>query len=163
MKIHEYQATELFRNAGLPVLEGAVATDVNEALRIAQKIGFPVVLKAQVFGQELSSSPSAHAQSLTALDFVLGHSREIVLAGQKDDPQTQAMLKSLYGRFIPNKVVILRPASDEEAKEIISLVPFIENQRPLSGQTTAYVCKNYHCEFPASDIKKFEELFNNAR
>lgn len=48
MKIHEYQATELLRNAGLPVLEGGVATEVNQALAIAEGIGFPVVLKSQV-------------------------------------------------------------------------------------------------------------------
>lgn len=48
MKIHEYQATELFKQQGLPVLEGAVATQADEALGIAQKIGFPVVLKSQV-------------------------------------------------------------------------------------------------------------------
>src|SRR3989338_552974 len=48
MKIHEYQATELFRKAGLPVVSGQVATDAQEAARIAGEIGYPVVLKAQV-------------------------------------------------------------------------------------------------------------------
>lgn len=48
MKIHEYQATELFQKAGLPVVSGQVATDAQEAARIAEKIGYPVVLKAQV-------------------------------------------------------------------------------------------------------------------
>ncbi len=112
----------------------------------------------RAFGQELSSGPSAYAQSLMALDFAIGPSREIVLAGQKDDPQTQEILKSLYSRFIPNKVVIFRPASDETAKEIISLVPFVENQKALGGQTTAYVCENYNCKFPTNDLDKFEEL-----
>ncbi|MBL8013629.1 MAG: ADP-forming succinate--CoA ligase subunit beta [Candidatus Omnitrophica bacterium] len=48
MKIHEYQAVELFRHAGLPVCDGQVAQDANQALKIAESIGFPVVLKAQV-------------------------------------------------------------------------------------------------------------------
>jgi len=106
----------------------------------------------QSFGGSLS------AQSLIALDFAIGLSKEIVLAGQKDDPQTQGMLKSLYSRFIPNKVVILRPASDEAARDIISLVSFVENQRMIGGKTTAYVCENYNCKFPTNDLKKFEEL-----
>ncbi len=112
----------------------------------------------KAFGQELSSGPSAYAQSLMALDFAIGSSREIVLAGQKDDPQTQEMLKSLYSRFIPNKVVILRPASDEAAKDIISLVPFVENQKALGNRTTAYVCENYNCQFPTNDVYQFKEL-----
>ena len=106
----------------------------------------------QAFGGSLSS------QSLIALDFAIGPSKEIVLAGKKDDPQTDKMIESLYGRFLPNKVTILRPPSEEEAKDIIFLVPFVENQKPIGGQTTAYVCENYNCKFPTNDIKKFEEL-----
>lgn len=114
----------------------------------------------KAFGQELSSGPSAYAQSMSTLDFAIGPSREIVLAGQKDDPQTQEMLRSLYSRFIPNKVAILRPALDEEAKEIVDIIPFVKGQRTLEGKTTAYVCKNFNCEFPTNDIKKFEQLLD---
>lgn len=48
MKIHEYQATELFQKAGVAVVSGHVATDAQEAARIAERIGYPVVLKSQV-------------------------------------------------------------------------------------------------------------------
>jgi succinyl-CoA synthetase beta subunit len=48
MKIHEYQSIELFRKAGIPVAGGEVATDAEQAFAIAQRIGYPVVLKAQV-------------------------------------------------------------------------------------------------------------------
>jgi succinyl-CoA synthetase beta subunit len=48
MKIHEYQAIELFRKAGLPVAGGRVASDLTEAKAIVKATGFPVVLKAQV-------------------------------------------------------------------------------------------------------------------
>ncbi|MCA9405399.1 MAG: ADP-forming succinate--CoA ligase subunit beta [Candidatus Omnitrophica bacterium] len=48
MKIHEYQATELFRAGGLPVVQGRVATEVYEAVMIAEETGYPVVLKSQV-------------------------------------------------------------------------------------------------------------------
>jgi succinyl-CoA synthetase beta subunit len=48
MKIHEYQAAKIFENAGLPVPQGEVAEDVGTAVVIANKIGYPVVLKSQV-------------------------------------------------------------------------------------------------------------------
>lgn len=48
MKIHEYQAAQIFKAAGLPVVEGEVATRPTEAIEIAKKTGYPVVLKAQV-------------------------------------------------------------------------------------------------------------------
>ena len=48
MKIHEYQARNLFAEYGIPVAEGDIAQTPDEALKIAQKTGFPVVLTAQV-------------------------------------------------------------------------------------------------------------------
>jgi succinyl-CoA synthetase beta subunit len=49
MKIHEYQAKELFRRYNVPVPEGRVAFSVEEAKKIAGELGgFPVVVKAQI-------------------------------------------------------------------------------------------------------------------
>jgi succinyl-CoA synthetase beta subunit len=49
MKIHEYQAKELFRGYKVPVPEGKVAFSVDEAKAIAAGLGgFPVVVKAQI-------------------------------------------------------------------------------------------------------------------
>ena len=48
MKIHEYQAKELFQAYGIPAPGGEVATTPEEAVAATERIGLPVVLKAQV-------------------------------------------------------------------------------------------------------------------
>ncbi|MBT3311260.1 MAG: ADP-forming succinate--CoA ligase subunit beta [Desulfobacterales bacterium] len=49
MKIHEYQAKELFRKYNIPVPEGSVAFTPDEAAASAEKLGgYPVVVKAQI-------------------------------------------------------------------------------------------------------------------
>jgi succinyl-CoA synthetase beta subunit len=48
MKIHEYQAKEIFKKYGIPIQPGEVATTPDEAKVIAEKIGKPVMIKAQV-------------------------------------------------------------------------------------------------------------------
>ncbi|MBU0483586.1 MAG: ADP-forming succinate--CoA ligase subunit beta [Proteobacteria bacterium] len=49
MKIHEYQAKELFRNAGVTVPEGFVAQTPDEAVQAAKRLpSYPVVVKAQI-------------------------------------------------------------------------------------------------------------------
>jgi succinyl-CoA synthetase beta subunit len=49
MKIHEYQAKELFRTFGVPVPDGGVAFSVDEAVDVARGLGgYPVVVKAQI-------------------------------------------------------------------------------------------------------------------
>ena len=49
MKIHEYQAKDLFRKAGVPVLESHVARTPEEAAAAFTKLGGPIaVVKAQI-------------------------------------------------------------------------------------------------------------------
>ena len=49
MKIHEYQAKELFNKYSIPVPQGGIAFSTDEALAAAEKLGaYPVVVKAQI-------------------------------------------------------------------------------------------------------------------
>jgi succinyl-CoA synthetase beta subunit len=49
MKIHEYQAKELFRKHHIPVPDGYIAASPDEASALAGRLGkFPVVVKAQI-------------------------------------------------------------------------------------------------------------------
>jgi len=49
VKIHEYQAKEIFAKYGVPVPQGGVATTPAEARQIASQLGGAVVIKAQVY------------------------------------------------------------------------------------------------------------------
>ncbi|PVX51763.1 succinyl-CoA synthetase (ADP-forming) beta subunit [Balneicella halophila] len=48
MNIHEYQAKEILRKFGVAVPNGQVASSVEEAVAAAEKVGLPVVVKAQI-------------------------------------------------------------------------------------------------------------------
>lgn len=48
MKIHEYQAKDLFKEYKIAVPQGFLAQSFEEALAITEKIGYPCVIKAQV-------------------------------------------------------------------------------------------------------------------
>jgi succinyl-CoA synthetase beta subunit len=48
MKLHEYQAKELFADAGIPTPESTLVRTVEAAVTAAEDIGYPVVIKAQV-------------------------------------------------------------------------------------------------------------------
>ena len=49
MKIHEYQAKELFKKYGIPIPEGRAAITPEDAAGIAKTLGgYPVVVKAQI-------------------------------------------------------------------------------------------------------------------
>ena len=48
MKVHEYQAKEILARYGVPVPKGKVAGTADEASAIAEELGVPVVVKAQI-------------------------------------------------------------------------------------------------------------------
>ncbi|MDP3788830.1 MAG: ADP-forming succinate--CoA ligase subunit beta [Candidatus Omnitrophota bacterium] len=49
MKLHEYQAKEILKAQGVPVPQGAVADNSAAGLAIAQSLGFPLAIKAQIY------------------------------------------------------------------------------------------------------------------
>ncbi|MBC7224041.1 MAG: ADP-forming succinate--CoA ligase subunit beta [Anaerolineae bacterium] len=48
MNLHEYQSKQVFARHGIPIPEGEVASTPEEAQRIAERLGGPVAVKAQV-------------------------------------------------------------------------------------------------------------------
>jgi len=48
MRLHEYQAKQVFADAGIPTPASGLAATVDEAVAAAEEIGYPVAIKAQV-------------------------------------------------------------------------------------------------------------------
>jgi uncharacterized protein YyaL (SSP411 family) len=119
--------------------------------------------KAARIGSAFSGSvrklPSAHTQLMVALDFGIGPCYEVVIAGKAQSEDTKVMIKALRTRFLPNKVVLLNPV-ERELPEIATLAEFTNNQRSIDGRATAYVCMNYNCKLPTTDINKMLQLLN---
>jgi len=111
------------------------------------------------FSGSVKQSPSAYTQLMVALDFGIGPCYEVVIAGKARAKDTKAMVKALRTRFLPNKVVILNPG-ERESPEIAKLAEFTKNQSSIDGRATAYVCMNYNCKLPTTDIGKMLQLLN---
>jgi len=111
------------------------------------------------FSGSVKQSPSAHTQLMVALDFGVGPCYEVVIAGKAQAEDTKAMAKALRTRFLPNKVVLLNPG-ERESPEIAKLAEFTKSQLSIDGRATAYVCMNYNCKLPTTDINKMLELLN---
>jgi uncharacterized protein YyaL (SSP411 family) len=124
-------------------------TDLEEK---AAKIG-------SAFSGTVKQSPSAHTQLMVSLDFAIGPCYEVVIAGKAKAEDTKAMVKALRTSFLPNKVVLLN-TDGRELPGIAKLAEFAKNQRSIDGRATAYVCRNYNCKLPTTDIDKMLELLD---
>jgi len=105
------------------------------------------------FAMKVGSYPSGYAMMLSATDFALGPSQEVIISGALKAQDTTFMLKSLREEFLPNKVVLFIPEESGELS-IHSIAPFTAQYKSLKGKATAYVCSNYTCQKPTTDINQ---------
>jgi uncharacterized protein len=115
----------------------------------------------RTFSGQVGQMPSAFTQLLVAVDFGLGPSQEVVIAGDPRAEDTRALLRALRGRFLPNTVVVLRPTGADQPL-ITRLAPFTQYQQSLDSRATAYVCHNYRCEQPTADIAEMLQLLSGT-
>jgi uncharacterized protein YyaL (SSP411 family) len=102
------------------------------------------------FSNDIARGSTGHTQMLIALDYGLGPTVEVVVAGEPGAKDVRRMIRTLHERFIPNKVVALRPGG-KAGKEIALLAPFLSEQEAIDGKATAYVCRNHACSLPTQD------------
>jgi len=142
------------------IYDGAIpsgnAVAMHDFLRLARITGRAEyeekasgIMKA--FSGQVKSFPSGYTQFLCSLDFALGPSYEVVVAGPSGEDETMRMLRALRTRFVPNHVVILRP-SDRDSSQIEGIAEFIRLHEPLDGKATAYVCLDRACRVPTTSI-----------
>ncbi|HVM62187.1 MAG TPA: thioredoxin domain-containing protein [Verrucomicrobiae bacterium] len=111
----------------------------------------------QLFGDHLRKAPSTVPQMACALDFYLSKPKQIVIAGKPGTADAEAMLRAVRERYLPNAIVILADGAESQ-KMLTKLLPFLESIKPIDGKATAYVCVNYACQLPTSDVRKFGEM-----
>jgi uncharacterized protein len=136
--------------AALNLLRLGRITGNSETEELADKVG-------RTFAGSVSQFPSAYTQLLMAIEFGLGPSHEVVIVGDRDAEDTKKMLKELGNSFVPNKVVLFRPAG-EDSPEISKLAEYTKHHVSMDGKATAYVCRNYQCELPTTDPGRMMEL-----
>ena len=105
--------------------------------------------------QLMAQAPGGTGQWLAALDFYLSLPKEIVIVGPRTDSQTQALVDTVFQRYLPNRVVMgaadaVQNLGAAEASFATTL-PLLEQRGLVEGQPTAYVCQHYICQLPVTE------------
>lgn len=106
----------------------------------------------KAFSGAIEKGPRNHPMLMLAVDFAVGPSYEVVIAGKAGADDTRKMLAALRKPFQPNKVVVFRPDGDE-APAIATIAGYAKDLKSLDGAATAYVCKSFSCKAPTTDSK----------
>ena len=133
MKVHEYQAKELFVERGLAVPEGKVATTPEEAEAIAREIGGMVVVKAQVHvggrgkagGVKLAKDAAeakAKAKDILGMD-IKGLTVEKVLVTRAVDIADEYYVGIIMDRATKQPMFIVSAAGGMDIEQVAAETP----------------------------------------
>ena len=133
MNLHEYQARELLKAAGVPMFEGGVASTPAEAEAIAARLGGGVVVKAQVHsggrgkagGVKLAKSPAearAHAEKILGMT-IKGLVVHKVLVVPAADIATEAYVGLIMDRGTQRPVFMVSAAGGVDIEEVAATSP----------------------------------------
>ncbi len=106
--------------------------------------------------------PVGHTYFMMPLGFLLYPSYEIVVAGRLEADDTKRMLRGLREHFLPNAVVLLCSPEDESS-DIFNLAPFAKDLKPIKNRATAYVCSNFACHTPTTDVTEMLRLLDTQK
>lgn len=133
MNIHEYQARELFRQAGIPMPDGGVAATAEEAAAIARRLGGTVVVKAQVHtggrgkagGVKLAQTPEeAGERAAEILQLTIkGLPVHQVLVVPAVDIASEAYVGIIIDRESQRPVLMVSPAGGVDIEEVAATTP----------------------------------------
>ncbi|MBA3609549.1 MAG: thioredoxin domain-containing protein, partial [Chthoniobacterales bacterium] len=136
--------------AALNLLRIGYMLDQNDARQRAEQ-----TIKA--FAKQLEAAPSSMPQMLVALSWSRSKPKQVVIAGKADDAATRAMLREVHRHFVPHEVLIL--ADDGAGQEFFGeRVEFMKSVSMIDNQPTAYVCENFVCQLPTTDLKTVANL-----
>ena len=106
----------------------------------------------------LARMPAGFTGMLCGLDFALGPTAEVVIAGRRGAADTRGLVDIVMGGYRPRKVTLL---NDPDATPGLShLAPFVAEQKPRNGTAAAYVCRNFQCEAPVTDGEALRDLLH---
>ena len=128
MKIHEYQAKEIFTNFAIPVPRGSVAQNAEEARKIAEEIGGPRwVVKAQIHAGGRGKGGGVRiAETLEAVAETAGEMLGMTLVTPQTGPQGRQVRKVLVEEGLRIKQEFYVGAAVDRARQCPVLIASAE-------------------------------------
>jgi uncharacterized protein len=109
------------------------------------------------FAPRLAAAPVALPYLLAACEFRMSDPRQVILVGERGAEDTNSLVRALYSRFLPNRIVLLVDSA-ETRRALAAGIPAVESMEKMGGRAAAYVCRNYTCQLPVSEASELAEL-----
>ena len=134
----------------------SVAADV--LLRLSKLLGddkyerFAVTV-LRLTASQLRRHPQGFGRALSALEFHLAKTKEIVVVGEIGNELAHHVL----GKYLPDAVIIQAAAAD------LGVLPVLAGRGMVNGKPTAFACEDYVCQRPVTSAAELDEIISMSR
>jgi hypothetical protein len=104
----------------------------------------------QIDAPQIRRYAQAFGRALSVLEFHLSPIKEIVILGERGNE----LEKEVWREYLPGKIVVTAEKADENA----DLIPLLEGRKTIDGKATAYVCENFVCLKPVTELNDLKKL-----
>ncbi len=103
----------------------------------------------RLIAPQIGRYPNGFGRALSVVEYVLSETKEVVIVGQ----QRNDLFREVSSQYLPFKILIptTEPAADAP------IVPLLADKEMLHGKPTAYVCENFTCKIPTTDLDDLRE------
>jgi uncharacterized protein len=100
----------------------------------------------EVFSGSIASIPSSHSVFLMAVLYSQIGGKSVVIVGDKEDTSAKAMLAEINNRYLPFTTTALNINA--------------EQYKLVDNKSAAYICQNYSCSQPVTEIQELISLLD---
>ena len=111
----------------------------------------------EVFRVQWTGVPQAMPQMLCALELALGAPRHVVLMGEPQSGEFQALAAVLHEGLSPWRT-ILAVTGEADRQWLATRAPWLADMRAIEGRATVYVCEEFACQAPVTDASGLRSL-----
>jgi uncharacterized protein YyaL (SSP411 family) len=134
----------------------------NNLLRLAALSGNDEYRKKaeqvlSLYSTHIGKAPDQFANLVCAMDSYLSRSVEIALVMLPDAPGWTNLLWKIHSVFLPSKVMLMKLDSLEGPES-----PLLESRSLIDGKPAVYVCQNFSCEKPITDIDTLSKTMHEV-
>jgi len=113
----------------------------------------------RAFSEDVNRTPTGYTLMLAGFMFDTQNSKEIVIVGDSRNRNTTKFLHTIRASYAPHKVLLFKDTSVSDNR-LEQLANWTSTQNSINGKPTAYVCKNFACNQPTSDIQTALSFIN---
>ncbi|EPY2279003.1 thioredoxin domain-containing protein [Clostridium sporogenes] len=108
------------------------------------------------FAANIKSGPMYHLFSVIAYMYNVSPVQEITLAYSEKDEAFYEFINELNNRYIPFSIITL----NDKSNKIEKINKNLKDKTPIKDKTTVYICQDYACREPITDLEKFKSVLS---